>query len=378
LRYDLLARIDFVLQNVAITLRRDDGGKDNSVISCLMLKSLIASPTGGVRNIGTTCVMLLPLARLSRLIVKGKDRAKYLHNFCTNNIKELPSGKACEAFFCDVKARVIAHGYVLALDDCHEIWMLGGDEPGILKHLNRYIITEDVTIQSATETTSAVAAIGSASSQSLLAAVRATSNLDNPVNASTADSLLKEPLSCIKIASQNGTAVPFAAVAMCLSWADTPMLWFAKPRDSNVVIPTENVSAAESQFEQLRMRERFPIINQDMSIENMAPEAERNAATISYVKGCYLGQEPIARLDAMGHVNRALRCVESKAPAAQIMGTSILTEGDSTIGTVTSAASTDHGSIGLAMLRTNAFEKPLHVIVDGQSVAIGKAAELKS
>ncbi len=317
--------------------------------------------------------MFFHLARLSRLVVTGKDRAKYLHNFCTNNIKELPSGKSCEAFFCDVKARIIAHGYVLAFDDCHEIWMLAGDEPGILKHLNRYIITEDVTIESATEETSAFAAIGSASSQSLLAAAGVADN------ANKADSLLKERLSCIKLTSQNGTAVPFDIAAMSVSWADTPMLWLATARDSNVVISTgNNVSAAESQFKQLRIRERFPIINQDMSIENMAPEAERNASAISYVKGCYLGQEPIARLDAMGHVNRALRCVESNASAAQLMGTSILSEGDSTIGMVTSAASTDHGSIGLAMLRTNVFEKPLHVIVDGQSVAIGKAAELKS
>lgn len=41
----------------------------------------------------------LRLSALSRLIVTGKDRAKYLHNFCTNHIKELPLGKACEAFF---------------------------------------------------------------------------------------------------------------------------------------------------------------------------------------------------------------------------------------------------------------------------------------
>ncbi len=312
---------------------------------------------------------LLPLVRLSRLVLTGKDRAKYLHNFCTNNIKELPSGKSGEAFFCDVKARIIAHGYVLAFDDSHEIWMLAGDEPGIMKHLNRYIITEDVTIQSATEATSAFAAIGATASNSLLSAAGA---------ASVTDGLLEESLRCVRLTSQNGTTVPFQGTALSVSWAGTPLLWLALPKDSKFVLPMENVSAAESQFEELRIRERFPIINQDMSIDNMAPEAERNANAISYVKGCYLGQEPIARLDAMGHVNRALRSVESNASAAQLIGGSILTEGDSAIGTVTSATSTDHGSIGLAILRTTGFEKPLHVIVDGQSVAVVKAAEPKS
>jgi folate-binding Fe-S cluster repair protein YgfZ len=142
--------------------------------------------------------MISPLARLSRLIVTGKDRAKYLHNFCTNNIKELPSGRSCEAFFCDVKARILAHGYVLAFDDCHEIWMLAGDEPGILKHLNRYIITEDVTIESATEATSAFAAIGATSTQSLLTAAGVADNVTLPkvcMNRST----------CTKLSPQNGT-----------------------------------------------------------------------------------------------------------------------------------------------------------------------------
>ena len=85
-----------------------------------------------------------------RLRASGRDRAKFLHNFCTNNIKSLTDGQACEAFFTDVKARILAHGYVLALEDCHEIWVLSGDPEALRKHLNRYIITEDVTVEFAT------------------------------------------------------------------------------------------------------------------------------------------------------------------------------------------------------------------------------------
>lgn len=305
--------------------------------------------------------MFFPLPRLSRLIVTGKDRAKYLHNFCTNHIKELPSGKSCEAFFCDVKARIIAHGYILAFDDCHEIWMLAGDEPGILKHLNRYIITEDVTIESATEATSAFVAVGATSSQSLLAAAEVADNTDG---------LLQEPLSCSKLPSQGGAAGSFTVAAMSVSWAGTPMLWLATSKDSNRVALSDDVSAAESQFEQLRIRERFPIINRDMSIENMAPEAERNACAISYIKGCYLGQEPIARLDAMGHVNRALTCVESSAAPDQFLDANLLNADESTVGTVTSSAGTQHGTIGLAVIRANAIQNALYCVVDGQSVDV--------
>ena len=44
----------------------------------------------------------------------------------------------------------------------------------------------------------------------------------------------------------------------------------------------------------------------DLTEDNLAPEGGRNTRAISYTKGCYLGQEPIARLDALGHVNRQL------------------------------------------------------------------------
>ena len=41
----------------------------------------------------------------------------------------------------------------------------------------------------------------------------------------------------------------------------------------------------------------------DVGGDHLAPEADRISQAISYTKGCYLGQEPIARLDALGHVN---------------------------------------------------------------------------
>ncbi|MDA1230769.1 MAG: hypothetical protein O2856_08345, partial [Planctomycetota bacterium] len=153
--------------------------------------------------------MFFPIARLSRLIVTGKDRAKYLHNFCTNNIKELGNGKSCEAFFCDVKARVIAHGYVLAFDECLEIWMVAGDEAGLLKHLNRYIITEDVSINSVTELTAVFAAFGTSSSQQLLSSVKA------------AETVIPERQCCIRLASIDGdTRGETPRTAFCLAWAE--------------------------------------------------------------------------------------------------------------------------------------------------------------
>lgn len=300
--------------------------------------------------------MFFPIATLSRLIVTGKDRAKYLHNFCTNNIKELQNGQSCEVFFCDVKARVIAHGYVLAFDECLEIWMVAGDEAGLLKHLNRYIITEDVSINSVTESTSVFAAFGTLSAQHLLSAVKA------------AETMIPEPHCCLRLTSiDTDTNGELPRTAFCVTWAETTMLWLATQNKSDVEALTAGADTNDSKFEHLRIRERFPIINQDMSSDNIVPEAARNTSAISYVKGCYLGQEPIARLDAMGHVNRSLQCVESTASAEQLLQAKVLTADEAIIGTVTSAANTKHGSVGLTLLRTNAVQGPLHCVFDGRN-----------
>ncbi|HQX51679.1 MAG TPA: hypothetical protein PLR25_17300 [Planctomycetaceae bacterium] len=292
-----------------------------------------------------------PLSTLSRLLITGQDRAKYLHNFCTNEIKALPSGQAVEAFFCDVRARVIAHGYVLAFDDRHEFWMLGGDEAAVQQHLKRYIIMEDVAVSSATGDSTASVAIGDTAVATLLKLTTAESSVFN------------EPLRCADVEILHLDNNTEKAVALSVTWADTAMLWLAGASAGIA-------DADQSQFERLRIRERFPIIDQDMTSDNMAPEAERNGSAVSYVKGCYLGQEPIARLDAMGHVNRALRCVQSSAKPDEFLQVTILTADGSTAGVVTSSASNDNGSIGLALIRSNATQGPLHCVINGQDIAV--------
>ena len=57
----------------------------------------------------------------------------------------------------------------------------------------------------------------------------------------------------------------------------------------------------------LRIEAGLPVFGVDISDDNLAQEVGRTKTAISFTKGCYLGQEPIARLDALGHVNRELR-----------------------------------------------------------------------
>lgn len=224
--------------------------------------------------------------QLIRIVATGKDRAKFLHNFCTNDIKGLLPGQYCEAFFTDVKARVIAHGYVLALPEHHEIWMLPGEEQWLVNHLNRYIITEDVSIEPATDHTT-FAVMGATCHQVVTAA-----------GFSVAD-------------DDHGCAVRDDATVLQLAWARVPVLLVSIPSGKALdvwhsLLASGGVASGEAVFEHLRIEEGFPRVGIDITNDHLAPEGNRNTTAVSYTKGCYLGQEPIARLDAMGHVNRRL------------------------------------------------------------------------
>lgn len=231
--------------------------------------------------------VVLPLPELIRISVTGKDRARFLHNFCTNNINDLQPGCVCEAFFTDVKAKIVAHGYVAAAADQLEIWMLPGAEEQLLRHLDRYIITDDVKLESMSPA-APIAVTGPRAQDTL-----ASAGLPAP----SADSTIQH--------------APQTA-ALRVAWNGRPMIFVdtESPIDAWHALTSAGARAAGwDVFEHLRMQEGLPRIGIDLTSDHMAPEADRNQTAISYTKGCYLGQEPIARLDAMGHVNRKLfRC----------------------------------------------------------------------
>lgn len=291
----------------------------------------------------------------SRLRVLGKDRAKFLHNFCTNNIKSLESGVACEAFFVDVKARTLAHGYVAALDDFHEIWMLPGDAEALAKHLNRYVITEDVRVDPISGTTSVYAA-----SPELLNMTGLSDKKDRQCDAGCA--VFYPTVSCSSDVSNSSDAL----ILLRFSWAGIVLVGAGgvdgggSSRESAAVLNSQLLPAEEC--ERLRILERYPAIGRDLTHEHLAPEAERNTMAISYTKGCYLGQEPIARLDAMGHVNRALRTISVRGinDADLLIGAMLKTSEGHLAGTLSSAVRVSDGeSLGLAMLRVSSLTQAL-------------------
>jgi folate-binding protein YgfZ len=103
----------------------------------------------------------------------------------------------------------------------------------------------------------------------------------------------------------------------------------------------------------VRIEYGMPLYGRDITLENLPQEVNRNAQAISFTKGCYLGQETVARIDALGHVNRLLVVVKFAGERIPSPGDELQIEGKP-VGQVTSAAFSPRVSkpLALAYVRT--------------------------
>ena len=80
-------------------------------------------------------------------------------------------------------------------------------------------------------------------------------------------------------------------------------------------------------WEIVRVEAGLPQFGIDLTQENLPQEVHRNAEAISFTKGCYLGQETVARIDALGHVNKLLCRLAFNTAQLPLPGTELFVEG---------------------------------------------------
>jgi tRNA-modifying protein YgfZ len=252
---------------------------------------------------------VVELAGWSSISVTGRDRQTYLNSFCTNDVKRLVPGASCEAFFCNVKGKIVGHGVIGCRSD--EIVFVGapGQAASLVEHLDRYIIREDVKLADTTAVRSYFFSAGE---------VPATYT----------------SIAWDLIGGSRGAIIEATA---------------------NYMTAQQSVAVDEKAFSAARIEAGFPLFGVDFDADNLPQEVGRDRQAISFTKGCYLGQETVARIDALGHVNRQLVAVRFEANSLPERGAELSLDG-ATVGAVTSASwsPTLGAPIALAMVRRGA------------------------
>jgi folate-binding protein YgfZ len=273
-----------------------------------------------------TAAALFDLSGWTQLEVSGSDRAKFLHNFCTNDVRGLAPGQGCEALVTNVQGKVLAHLFVYARHDALELLAVPGSAERIVAHLSRYQISEDVAFHDLSAERSLFLVAGPQAAIALANAGESVQELGrgklHSAEAAAADGMLYR---------NDFLGLPGFLIASAAAKASD---WSARLADAGAV------SAGVAAFEALRIEAGFPLYGIDASDANLAQELSRTAQAISFSKGCYLGQEPIARIDAMGHVNQQLRGIRLREGPSPAAGAEIFTADPEArkIGQITSSA----------------------------------------
>ena len=299
------------------------------------------------------------LERATHIELQGDDRATFLHNFCTNNIRELPPGKGCEAFVLNAQGKIVAHVLVFAEARSLVLRTVAGQGGRLIQHLERYLIREKVALHDRSEQWAEILLAGPMT-DGWLRAHGMTSPPDGPLDGCETElwshsfALHRAPFAGPSAILVRGEAAGIEALAAGLR--------------------AEGVSeCGPDAVEALRIECGFPAFGRDISEKNLPQEIARDPLAISFTKGCYLGQETVARIDALGHVNWLLCGVRFDGSAVPCVGCELTSNG-SVVGHVTSATFSPrlNAPLALALVRRGWHEENTSLIS-----SFGKAAVVR-
>src|ERR1700722_11318276 len=258
---------------------------------------------------------VLDLSARGRIIARGRDRARLLHNLTSNEVKKMTPGTGCYAFLLSAKGRIEADLYLWCFAD----HFLIDTEPELrekaMQHIRRYIIADQVELE---DVTAGMAGIG----------------VEGPGAAA--------------VLAQIGAPVP-GDLQHC-AWGGRTVAGITATGQPGVRIYSAATDAA-AMVQQLeaagvtsvsaegggavRIENGRPRYGEDIR-ETSLPQETQQMQAISFNKGCYLGQEIVERIRAQGHVNKKLVRLEVDGVEPLAVGTRFKA-GDADAGEITSA-----------------------------------------
>ncbi|MBE9166347.1 folate-binding protein YgfZ [Pleurocapsales cyanobacterium LEGE 06147] len=287
------------------------------------------------------------------LQISGEDRLRYLHNQSTNDFNRLQPGQGCDTVFVTSTGRTLDLATAYVTEDAVLVLVSPNRRQQLFEWLDRFIFPFDKVELVDLEAKYAVFSLIGSKSDSLLQqlaieAIIGRSQYDHQlVNIDDVQ---------LRIAVGSGLGIP--GYTLIVSATDAPTVW-------SKLMAIGAVPMGDRLWEQLRIQQGRPFPEQELT-EDYNPLEAGLWHAISFDKGCYIGQETIARLNTYKGIKQRLWGVELSEPIAP--GTSVTVD-DSKVGILTSCTNTSRGAFGLAYIRTKAGGAGLEVRVDK---AIGK------
>ena len=258
--------------------------------------------------------------------IRGKDRAPWLHNLLTNEVKNLSPGEGVFAFCVNLKGRTLFDLNLLIEADRFLLDIDRRRLSAALSHLDRYLVVEDVAITDRTDEFARIGVLGTG--------IKAFFAELGAPNVPLMADIHHAPLEIlgVSVTAFRNDFSGLPGVELIVARPDCERLKTAL-LDAGRALGIRQVGwrAAEA----VRIEQGVPRSVDDIDEEVIPPETLRVEQGISYHKGCYLGQEVIERMRSHGVLARRLVGVAVQGDRPPTPGSELIVD-DKTQGRVTS------------------------------------------
>lgn len=316
--------------------------------------------------VATKSIGIIETSAMGKVRVTGKDRIEVLHNVLTQDIKSLKPGSGAHA------ALLAANGKILMLMGVHvfEDFVLLTVNPEMavktMGFLEKFIITEDVTLKDVTAGYAMTCLTGPNSEWLVIKCL---------------PQIYKTLQEMGGLLFQDGIVIRNSRLGM----AGFDLLINAEKADefNKKLLHEGRFMGAKpigiETVNTIRIEAGMPCMGIDIFEETLLPETGLEKIMVSGTKGCYPGQEVVARIETYKGLNRKITGLLFEKEALPKPGSKIYADNGSEVGTITSAAISrelDKG-IALAYMAKGFFEKDLFVKIAAEGGQISaKTVEL--
>ena len=266
---------------------------------------------------------LMDLSSRGRIEVGGAEAVQFLNGLVTNDVKALETGAWMRAAFPNVQGRLIAEARVLRLGADRFLFDTeAATHESVLKTLGRFTLAGDFRVTDLTAETALISVQGARAA--------------DVISAALSSAAARAGRSRVHVAEWNGQALQVIRATwtaedgfdLFVGGAEAVSLWDALAASGARPVGFDALDV-------LRIEAGVPAYGVDMDETNVVLEAAPDDA-VSFTKGCYIGQEIIARIRWRGHVAKKLTGLSLDGRGGVGRGDKIMAADGKEIGRLTS------------------------------------------
>lgn len=262
------------------------------------------------------------LKERGRILAHGEDNARLLHAMSSNHVQGLGEGEGCYAFFLNAQGRIQADAYLLRVGADILIDTESATKQSLFEHLDKFIIADDVTLESLSESHGEIGIVG------------------------------PKALECGLPIPEKAPGILAHEGGYVIRLSDTELRWIYP---SSVKPELGLEEADEEAWETVRLELGKPRYGVEILDKHLVQET-RQMHGVHFSKGCYLGQEIVERVRARGQVHKGLATIAIDSQEIPSVGGEIVAE-DAKVGNLLSArwSPAENAAVGFAMLSLDAL-----------------------